>query len=304
MDEPSLLLRGVTYHFASGQALWFGLALLLLAVRVEGWSWSRFRIVSIAFLGLMWIALSGWPSLGMQGVLMAVVLAWLIRPALPIQAPLPSAKWLGAGVSVSVVLTLLLELPWYLGPRRPSSPAKSLAVIGDSVTAGLNDRDVTWPRVLSASGAATIFDASQQGATLQSASQQLARLDGRGDALLIEIGGNDLLEGLPLDQFAARLETLLQAARPQYETIVMLELPLPPLSNRYGVIQRRLARRYGVALIPKREFARVLTASGSTVDSIHLSNRGQQRMADIVRFWLRLPETSHQSGEYHRADVR
>jgi acyl-CoA thioesterase I len=301
MDEPGLLLRGVTYHFASGHALWVGLALVLLAVRAEGWKWPASRVTLLGLLGLIWIALSGWPAFWLQVLLFAVVAAWLFRSLLPpgqLKAQLPAC------VVVMVVVVLLRELPWLVGPVRPIGPVAALAVIGDSVTAGLNDRDVTWPRVLASEGACTIYDASQQGATVKSAHEQLTRLQGRGDALLIEIGGNDLLEGLSPDLFAARLETLLQAARPQYPTIVMLELPLPPFANRYGAIQRGLARRYHIAVLPKREFIGVLTAAGSTVDGIHLSNRGQERMAGVVRSWLRLPTTASAPVEYVRVDVR
>ena len=62
----------------------------------------------------------------------------------------------------------------------------------------------------------------------------------------------------------------------------MFELPLPPLSNEYGRIQRRLARRYQVRLIPKRIFISVLAGGGATLDSIHLSDDGHQRMAAEV----------------------
>ncbi|MDZ4683558.1 MAG: GDSL-type esterase/lipase family protein [Planctomycetaceae bacterium] len=301
MDEPTWLLRGASYHFVSGQALWFGLALLLLAVRAEEWEWKSGTVLLFALLGLTWIALSGWPSFWLQGLLFVAACSWLIRPALPMQSAVPSSAWLGQAVIAVAAIAVLLETSWLLGPWKKPGPIAELAVIGDSVTAGLNDGDAIWPRVLAESGSCSVWDASQQGATVESASRQLARLQGRGDALLIEIGGNDLLEGLPLRKFAERLETLLKSARPQYRTIVMLELPLPPLSNRYGVIQRRLARRYGVPLIPKREFARVLTMSGATVDGIHLSDRGQQRMADVVRAWLRLQGTA---AEYHRVNVR
>jgi lysophospholipase L1-like esterase len=68
--------------------------------------------------------------------------------------------------------------------------------------------------------------------------------------------------------------------------IVMFELPLPPLCNEYGRIQRRLASEYGVCLIPKRVLARVLTGNGATLDSIHLSRRGHEQMASAVWEYL------------------
>ncbi len=65
-------------------------------------------------------------------------------------------------------------------------------------------------------------------------------------------------------------------------TVVLLELPLPPFANRYGAAQRRAARRRGVLLVPKRLLLGVLTADGATLDSIHLTPTGHDRMADAI----------------------
>ena len=62
----------------------------------------------------------------------------------------------------------------------------------------------------------------------------------------------------------------------------MLELPLPPLYNRFGAIQRRLARRYGVVLIPKRYFAAALSGEAATIDGLHLSPAGHRKMAAMI----------------------
>ena len=64
--------------------------------------------------------------------------------------------------------------------------------------------------------------------------------------------------------------------------VVMFELPLPPLYNDFGIVQRRLAAQYRVALIPKRVLAGVIAGSGSTIDSLHLSAEGHRAMADAV----------------------
>jgi acyl-CoA thioesterase-1 len=83
-----------------------------------------------------------------------------------------------------------------------------------------------------------------------------------------------------------------QAARPPLAkggrafVVMMLELPLPPLYNRFGEIQRRLARRYEVVLIPKRYFASVLIGEEATLDGLHLSPAGHKKMAELV--WERV----------------
>jgi lysophospholipase L1-like esterase len=62
----------------------------------------------------------------------------------------------------------------------------------------------------------------------------------------------------------------------------MFELPLPPFRADCGRAQRRLAAQYGAVLIPRRFFARVLAEPENTVDGIHLSRQGHERMAEMM----------------------
>jgi lysophospholipase L1-like esterase len=100
--------------------------------------------------------------------------------------------------------------------------------------------------------------------------------------VLVELGGNDLLSGLPSRVFARDLEALLASLRQPGRTIAMMELPLFPFQSDYGRVQRTLARRFNVYLIPKRYLARVLGTQGATTDGLHLSEAGTQAMADTV----------------------
>jgi acyl-CoA thioesterase-1 len=76
----------------------------------------------------------------------------------------------------------------------------------------------------------------------------------------------------------------------------MFELPIPPLYEGFGRVQRDLASRHGVALIPKRVLLSVVEAAEATIDSIHLTQQGHDRMASFV--WALLepampPESGH-----------
>lgn len=62
----------------------------------------------------------------------------------------------------------------------------------------------------------------------------------------------------------------------------MFELPLPPFYHEYGRIQRAVAAKYHVLLVPKRIFLSAIAGSDSTLDSIHLSQSGHEFMADCV----------------------
>jgi acyl-CoA thioesterase-1 len=189
----------------------------------------------------------------------------------------------------------------YFFYQAPDLPVRTLCVVGDSVTAGLDDGEDTWPKQLSRRLSTSVVDASQPGATLKSARQQVELLNQQGgDVLLLEIGGNDLLEGLPIAVFERDMDQLLQACRRSGRSTVMFELPLPPLAMRYVAIQRRLARQHQVTLIPRRRFLQVLTAPQSTVDGIHLSMKGQTRTADLVQNLLKFPEGAEMGAGAYR----
>jgi acyl-CoA thioesterase-1 len=82
--------------------------------------------------------------------------------------------------------------------------------------------------------------------------------------------------------FEQGLDALLNDVDSPGRTVVMLELPLPPTFNRFGMIQRRLASKHHVVLVPKRVLMGVLARGDATLDSIHLSQSGHQRLADAV----------------------
>lgn len=100
--------------------------------------------------------------------------------------------------------------------------------------------------------------------------------------VIVEIGGNDIPGSTSPSQFEIDLDALLSELHREKRHVVMLELPLPPFYHRYGMTQRRLAKKYEVALVPKRYFLSILADGDSTLDSIHLSQSGHQKMSDLM----------------------
>jgi len=311
MAEPNVVLRWAMYHFAGGDAflcglLGFGICQLAL-LNVQGR--CRQCLIIGSRLGLIWAAADPPPVNWLLFVVfVAMLVSWRISQWRSRQsADSADAKLIArrerifqvcaAGIAL---IGILSELP-YLWFRSPVSTVKTLCVVGDSITAGLNDGEDTWPKQLARQVDARILDASQPGATLKSALGQVELLNSQfGDVLLLEIGGNDLLEGLPLAEFEQNLDRLLALSQQPERQAVMFELPLPPLAMRYVAIQRRLARQYHVRLIPRRQFLSVLTKQGSTVDGIHLSAAGHSRMADLVQQLLKFPTVGPTSLDAYR----
>jgi acyl-CoA thioesterase-1 len=313
MEEPNVLLRWAMYHFAGGDSYLCGLIaiaacqLALLVVRV---SRGRRWLTIGSALAFLWAIIAPPPvPIWVVSAFLLLQAAWVVgwwrnrRPAETAETRRPRRESVFRMVLAGLAaIGILCELPyrWF---RVPEASVTSLCVVGDSITAGLNDGEDTWPRRLSRQVSTRIRDASQPGATLKSARRQVQLLEPlSSDYLVLEIGGNDLLEGLPLEQFELDMDQLLSECRLSGATVVMFELPLPPLSMRYGAIQRRLANRYQVRLIPRRYLMSVLTTPGSTVDGIHLSAAGQERLMRLLWNLLNFPEGTSAQGEYRHLD--
>jgi acyl-CoA thioesterase-1 len=193
------------------------------------------------------------------------------------------------GVTLAAVLW---ELSWQLPPRglqrafgqaRKPDLRERLVVIGDSLSAeDFTEGGDPWPTLLAREHAIEVVNLAFSGATARSAEKRLTPDDVAGALVLLEIGGNDVLGSTSPAEFERDLDRLLtKICRPD-NAVVMLELPLPPLYNRFGEIQRRLASRHCVILIPKRYLASVLIGERATLDGLHLSPAGHQKMAEMI----------------------
>ncbi len=277
----------LAYHFVSGNAYFSGGALILAAALASLLPGVLLRVAcrTITLLGMILVLLSATPQPPLlRAVWFAVVVAWLVLDALKPAGRPTARRWLSAGVVLLSCGAMLAEVPYRLAPGVPERDYRRLYVIGDSISAGLRrEREIVWPQLLRARLAGTeVINLARPGATLSGALHQADRVESDDALVVLEIGGNDLLAGAPASKFSEGLDALLERVRGPGRTIVMLELPLPPLRAGYGRAQRRLAKEYGVILIPKRFFARVLAGPGNTVDGLHLSRQGHERMAETM----------------------
>lgn len=284
-----LMSNFLLYHIASGHAFFTGCALIAGAIGSSLVSTRRIAAYArtiLALLGAALIAVSAtplFPSLYLVGgVLLA---AWFVadRPAFPIHARVK--VFLRGGLAGVLIAAVLSEVRYHVVPQIPFPEGTTLFVVGDSVSAGMSERENTWPRRLAATQEIDVQDFSRVGAVAESAMQQAEKVHGAG-VVLVEIGGNDILDpngGTPVPEFERHLHELLKDLKRENRRVVMFELPLPPFANGYGVAQRSLATTHGVTLVPKRVLFGILTADGATVDTIHLSDKGHALMAETVR---------------------
>lgn len=182
----------------------------------------------------------------------------------------------------ATIIAVALELPYDMRPVSDGHLSR-IYVVGDSITAGIGrEGGRTWPRILRERHGVEVVDLSHAGLGCRAELRRIEHVPLAEGVVLLEIGGNDVLGHVPPAQFGRDLDALVSHVNGPGRRVMMLELPLLPLDNAYGLEQRRVARERRVTLIPKARFAAVLTRDGNTVDGIHLSATGQQQMSEMI----------------------
>jgi acyl-CoA thioesterase-1 len=183
---------------------------------------------------------------------------------------------------------------------QPSAPAASenrpvILVLGDSLSAeyGL-PRGTGWVQLLSgrlrASGADyTVVNSSISGETTSGGRTRLPALlkQHRPAIVVLELGGNDGLRGLPLTAMQDNLGAMIEASRAAGARVLLVGLRVPPnygrdYSERFHSTFSSLAKSQRVALVP---FILEGFADGTDLfqaDRIHPNERAQPVIVDNV----------------------
>jgi len=172
-------------------------------------------------------------------------------------------------VATAALLALLFVLPVVEFSHRAmpvivGAPTDHLVVIGDSISSGVDPRVPAWPVVLQHMTGVAVKNLARPGAQTMEGRVMAEKITPEDRIVLIEIGGNDLLGGTPSSEFGRALDALLSKVSAPGRTVLMFELPLLPNKISYGQIQRRLATKYRVLLIPKRFLVDVIGGANAT----------------------------------------
>ncbi len=286
------------WFFASGDAFFLAAALLASAGFIHLASLPAAGILKRAaiLLGVALIIPSAAPLSLWLWVVWALAAARLFFARQPTSPDERRWAWLAAApLILASVASAAVEIPWHVTPRLGPGERERLIVIGDSITAGIGDGAVTWPRLLMREEGLDVWDTSVPGLSAADAHTVVQGVPERafaGAVVVIAIGGNDMLtDRAPAADFEESLDRLLElvsaraaaGASQDVETrIVMLELPLAPFFNAYGRIQRHLAGKYDALLIPKRRPAKIFRTPRATIDGLHLSQEGHELMAQMI----------------------
>ncbi len=276
-------MNPIILYFASGESLYPGAMILLLSIAISPLlkrrGLLRWRNVSAWFALIMTIMACPPFPWAVDAVFAAAFLAWYVTANM-------AARRVRA-LAAAVLGVLLLILPGFKLQHRSfplvlGAPSDHVVVIGDSISAGIDPRVPPWPAVMEKATGIPVKNLSSAGAFTTDGLRVATKVAPEDRLILIEIGGNDLIAGGASTEFGRSLEAILQRVATPNRTVVMFELPLLPDRIAYGQIQRRLARKYGIWLIPKRYFTYVIGGADATSDGLHLLPEGTRRMAILV----------------------
>jgi acyl-CoA thioesterase-1 len=281
-------MNAIVLYFASEESLYAGAALLIIAIAVSPYlkypPLCRLRsLVTWVALAMMVMACPPFPWI-VDIIFLAAFAVWLFATNRSVSTPSPTRFRAVTSLPLLILLTLL-PASEFLHRRKPAITGVSsdhLVVIGHSISAGIDRRTPAWPSLLEQDTGVSVKNLAEPGAQVKDGLSMAEQVTPSDRVLLIEIGGNDLLGGTPAAGFANDLNAILSKLAMPGRAVVMFELPLLPNKIAYGQVQRRLAKKYGVWLIPKRCLVDVIRPADATTDGLHLSASGTRHMASLV----------------------
>lgn len=179
---------------------------------------------------------------------------------------------------------------------RPTQGARVLLVVGDSLSAeyGLA-HDAGWVKLLEQRlaqkqrGQYIVVNASISGETTSGGRTRLPELlkTHRPAVVVIELGANDGLRGLPIDLMRANLRAMIDASRAAGARVLLVGMRIPPnygrdYAERFFAAFGELARETKVALAPFLLDGMADDLSLFQADRIHPNEQAQPRLLDNV----------------------
>jgi acyl-CoA thioesterase-1 len=179
-----------------------------------------------------------------------------------------------------------------------SSPARAnrprIVVLGDSLTAGLGLAPAeSYPSLLQrkVDRAGLNFEIINAGVSGDTSAGGVRRLDWSLDGdvrvLILELGANDGLRGLPVAEMVNNLSTIIERAKARGIAVMLCGMEAPPnfgpsYTREFHAAFPALARKYQLPFVPFLLSGVAGTTELNQADGIHPNVEGARRVADTV----------------------
>ena len=195
------------------------------------------------------------------------------------------------------IKALLFVVMLFLGAA--PAAAKTILVYGDSLSSAYGiPRDRGWVALLEKRLGAEGYDYSVANASIsgETTSGGLARIGKvlartRPSVVILELGANDGLRGLPVAEMRTNLAEMIARAKKAGARVLLVGMRMPPnygpdYTEAFAAVFPELAKREGVALVPFLMEGMATESDLFQADGLHPTTAGQPLLLDNV--WSRL----------------
>jgi acyl-CoA thioesterase-1 len=203
------------------------------------------------------------------------------------------------GILVASLILVAAAAQAGAAQTQASSSAPVVLVFGDSLSAGYGIRvEQGWVSLLAQrieheGYGFSVVNASVSGETTAGGLARLPRaLDlHQPRVVLLELGANDGLRGLPMQQTADNLEQMIKLLQSRHIPVLLLGLRLPPnygerYTSGFMAMYQNLADKFHIPLLPFLLENVALKPALMQTDGLHPNEQGQPLLLDNV--WPRL----------------
>jgi acyl-CoA thioesterase-1 len=197
---------------------------------------------------------------------------------------------------LALLLGLPLSLPWAALPIIANAgDSAAVLILGDSISAAYNmEISQSWPSLLQSrldqhGYAYRVFNSSIGGDTTRGGAARLPRLIEMHQPaiVLIELGGNDGLRGLPVEETRKNLSAMIEQSQAAGAKVILAEMRIPPnyghsYTEKFAATYTLLTERYGVILLPFMLESIALESGMMQADGIHPSIEAQPILVEKV----------------------
>lgn len=194
---------------------------------------------------------------------------------------------------------LLLSVFWLSWLPAAAQAASTVLVFGDSLSAGYGiARQDAWPSLLETrlkdSGYShAVVNASISGETTAGGRSRLpaALQQHRPKVVVIELGANDGLRGLPIAAMRDNLEAMIKTSQQAGARVLLIGMRIPPnygrdYTEKFAATFSELAQAHKTALVPFLFEGFALRTDAFQADRLHPTAASQPLMLDTI--WKQL----------------
>lgn len=161
---------------------------------------------------------------------------------------------------------------------------KVIICFGDSITFGSgSQKGEDFPSVLAKMAIRQVINAGIEGDVTATALKRLDSdvLDREPFLVIIEFGGNDFLNKIPLEETVKNIETMIKILHKKGIMVAVFDIGTNMVMSEYGAEYKRLSKQYGAIFIPQ-VLEGIMNEPSLKSDVMHPNAKGYKIVAHRV----------------------